>query len=295
MIAALAADPGLAIVLTGALVGASGALLGAFLVLRGSAMLTDAISHSIVFGIVLVWLATGARDGPLQIAGAAATGILTVVLSETLARSRLVRMDAAVGLVFPALFAAGVLLINLYGRNAHIDLDAVLLGEIGFVWLDTLTLGGIAVPRAVVWLTAMLAVNALFVGLFWKELKLATFDPALAAALGFAPATLFYALLTLTSATAVAAFDAVGAILFVAFVTVPAATGLMLTDRLSRVVAIALAVAVASSLAGYRLAVVLDVSIGGMMALTSGVFLLAAIVAAPGRGLIARRRRTRGG
>jgi hypothetical protein len=122
---------------TGALVGIAASLVGTFLVLRGSSMLSDAISHSIVFGIVVVWLFTGLTTGPLQIAGAAAAGLLTVVLTEALTRTRLVRNDAAIGLVFPALFAAGILLINIYGRDVHLDEHTVLLGEIGFVWLDT--------------------------------------------------------------------------------------------------------------------------------------------------------------
>lgn len=281
------------ILLTGVLVGVSAALLGCFLVLRGSAMLTDAISHSIVFGIIVVWLLTRQQSGPVQVIGAALAGVLTVVLSEALARSRLVRMDAAIGLVFPALFAAGVLLISLYARNVHIDVDTVLLGEIGFVWLDTVTVAGVRVPVAVATLAAVLAVNLAFVLLLWKELKLAVFDPALAAALGFAPGLLFYGLLTLTSATAVASFDAVGAILFIAFVIVPPSTAFLLTERLSRMIPIAVAVAILSCVSGYALAVRWDVSIGGMMASMTGLCFLAALLLAPRQGLIAQARRRR--
>ncbi len=276
------------IVLTGVLTGISAALLGTFLVLRGSAMLTDAISHSIVFGIVVVWLLTRQTEGPLQLIGAALTGVLTVVLTEVLARSRLVRTDAAIGLVFPALFAAGVLLIGIYARQVHIDAHAVLLGEIGFVWLDTVTVGGVAVPRSVLVLSVMLAINGGFVLLLWKELKLATFDPALAAALGFLPGVLFYALLSLTSATAVAAFDAVGVVLFLAFVIVPPATAFLLTDRLGRMIGIAVAVAVLSCVTGYGLAVRWDVSIGGMMATMTGACFTLALLLAPRQGMIAQ-------
>ena len=294
MIAGLFDNIGLMIVLTGALVGAAASLVGTFLVLRGNTMLTDAISHSIVLGIVLVWLVTGAISGPVQIAGAALTGVVTVAATEALARSRLVRIDAAIGLVFPALFAAGVLLINLFARDVHIDVHAVLLGEIGFVWLDTVEIGAAAVPQAVLALAAMLAINAAFVALCWKELKLATFDPALAAALGFAPGALFYGLLTLTSATAVAAFDAVGAVLFIAFVVVPPATALLLTDRLGRALACAIGFAVAASVAGYWLAVAWDVSIGGMMACMTGVFFVLALLFAPRHGVLAQEIARRG-
>jgi len=276
------------IVLTGVLVALAAALPGTFLVLRGSAMLTDAISHAIVLGIVLVFLATGALSGPVQLAGAALAGLATVALSELLARTRLVAMDAAIGLVFPALFALGVLLINLFARDVHLDEHTVLLGEIGFVWLDTRPVAGAEVPLAVLSLAAVLTLNAGFVALFWKELKLAVFDPALAAALGFAPGLVIGALLTLTSVTAVAAFDAVGAILFIAFVIVPPATAALLTRRLGRMLALAMAVGVGSALSGYALALRWDVSIGGMMAAMTGAFFLAALVFAPEQGVLAQ-------
>lgn len=282
------------ILLTGVLVGASAALLGSFLVLRGNAMLTDAISHSIVLGIIVVWLLTRQSSGPVQVLGAALTGVLTVVLSELLARSRLVKMDAAIGLVFPALFATGVILISLHARDVHIDVDTVLLGEIGFVWLDTVTILGVQVPVAVSTLVVVLAVNLAFILALWKELKLATFDPGLAAALGFLPGVLHYAMLTLTSVTAVAAFDAVGAILFITFVIVPPATAYLITRQLWLMVTLAVALSVAACVTGYFLAVRWNVSIGGMMASMTGVWFTLALLFAPERGLLAQmlRRRT---
>ena len=276
------------IIATGALVGIAASLLGTFLVLRKNSMLADAIGHSIVFGIVIVWLVTRQQSGPVQIVGAALTGVLTVFLTEAVASTRRVKYDAAIGLVFPVLFSVGVLLLNLYARDVHIDAHTVLLGEIGFVWLDTLSLGGVEVPQALLWMSVMAAVNLLFVTLFYKELKLATFDGALAKALGFAPGVLFYALLTLTSATAVAAFDAVGAVLFIAFVIVPPSTAYLLTDRLWKMMLYGSLVSIASSVAGYALAVAWDVSIGGMMAVMTGVFLVLAFLAGPRYGLIAQ-------
>lgn len=293
MIAGIFGSISAMIVLTGVLVGISAAILGSFLVLRGNAMLSDAISHSIVFGIVVVWLLTGQTSGPVQVLGAALTGVLTVVLSELLARSRLVRMDAAIGLVFPALFAAGVILISVHARDVHIDVDTVLLGEIGFVWLHTVSIFGQPVPVAVATLGVVLVVNLAFVLLLWKELKLATFDPGLAAALGFLPGVLHYAILTLTSVTAVAAFDAVGAILFIAFVIVPPATAYLLTRRLWLMVTLAVVLSVAACVSGYALAVRWDVSIGGMMASMTGLWFALALLFAPARGLVAQAMRAR--
>jgi manganese/zinc/iron transport system permease protein len=293
MIASFFMQPVAMILLTGVLVAAAGALVGTFLVLQGNSMLSDAISHSIVFGIVMVWLLTHAQSGPVQILGAALTGVLTVFLTELVAGTRRMKRDAAIGLVFPVLFAAGVLLLNLYARDVHIDTHTVLLGEIGFVWLDTMMLGGLELPQAVVWMSVVTLVNLGFILMFYKELKLATVDPQLAAALGFAPTALFYVLLALTSTTAVAAFDAVGAVLFIAFVIVPPATAYLLTDRLSLMLVYSVLIGMASSLTGYPVAVMFDVSVGGTMAAMTGVFFLLAFLLGPRHGVLAREWRRR--
>lgn len=287
------ADPGVAIFLTGALVGLAAAPPGLFLVLRGTAMLTDALSHSIVLGIVLVWMLTGAVSGPVQLLGAALTGVVTVALTGALQRARLVAADAAIGLVFPAMFAAGVLLINLYARDVHVDADTVLLGEIALVWLETVTVAGQEVPVSVLTLAIVLLVNLSFVALFWKELVLGSFDPGLAAALGLRPGLLHQGLLVLTAVTAVAAFEAVGAILFIAFVVVPAASALFLTDRPARALGLAMALAVLAAGLGQGLAFRLDVSIGGMMAVAAGGLFALVLVLAPRRGVVARALRRR--
>src|SRR5690554_5276688 len=145
---ALLDTPAFAIAATGVLTGASAALLGTFLVVRGQAMLTDAISHGVVFGVAVTFLLSGTAAGPLQLLGAAGAGLLTVVLTEALARSGRVKRDAATGLVFPALFAAGILLLGMFARDSHVDVHTVLLGEIGFVWLDRVQLFGLMVPRS---------------------------------------------------------------------------------------------------------------------------------------------------
>lgn len=283
----------LPIILVGAMVGIASSAVGTFLVLRGNSMLSDAISHSIVFGIVIVWILTGQQSGPVQLIGAALTGLLTVFLTEALAGTKRVKQDAAIGLVFPALFSVGVLLLNIYAHDVHIDTHTVLLGEIGFVWLDTVELFGLPIPQALVTMSAMTLVNYAFIGLFYKELKLATFDPALARAFGFMPTLLFYGLLMLTSSTAVAAFDAVGAVLFIAFAIVPASAAYLLTDRLWMMFVIGALISIASSVLGYYLAVHFNVSIGGMMAVMTGMFLILAFLGGPRYGVIARRLRRR--
>ena len=284
-------SPAAVVISLGALVSAASALLGVFLVLRRTSMLTDAISHSILLGIVVFFFIAGDVHSPLILVGAALAGVLTVFLTEVLRKSGLVKEDAAIGLVFPALFALAVLLLNVYAENVHLDVHAVLLGEIIFAPFDLASVAGVQLPRSVVVMAVLTLVNLAFVTLLFKELKLATFDPALATALGFSPALLHYGLLSLTSVTAVGAFDAVGAILVIAFMIIPPTAAYLLTDDLRVMIALSVLIGVLSSTVGYFLAVALDVSVSGMMATVTGLFLVASFLGSPRYGVIAQARR----
>jgi manganese/zinc/iron transport system permease protein len=273
------------------------ALVGVFLVLRQMAMMSDAITHSILPGIVVAFFLVQDLSSPFLIIAAAATGVLTVVFVELINRTRLVREDAAIGIVFPALFSIGVILIARFARGIHLDLDVVLLGEIAFVPFNRATVFGVDLgPMALVTMAVILVANLLFITLFYKELKLATFDAGLAAALGFSPALIHYGLMSLVSVTAVGAFDAVGAILVVALIVGPPATAYLLTDRLWLMLVLSAGIGVAIAILGYWLARVLDASIAGSMATMTGVIFAVAYLIAPDRGLIAiafRRQRQR--
>lgn len=268
------------------------AVPGTFLVLRRLALVSDAISHSILLGIVLGFFVTGNVNSPLLLVGAALVGVLTVVLVGVLQRTGLVREDAAIGLVFPALFSLGVVLVARYTDSVHLDTDAVLLGELAFTPFDRLVAGGWDLgPRALWVMSVILAVNLVALLLFYKELKLTTFDPALALALGLAPGLVHYGLMTLVSVTAVGAFTAVGAILVVALMIVPPATAYLLTDRLGVLLGASVGIGVASAIGGYWLAHALDASIAGSMAATAGALFALAFFFAPGRGVVAAARR----
>jgi manganese/zinc/iron transport system permease protein len=285
------------IILIAAVVAASCALVGTFLVLRRMALMSDAISHSILLGIVLMFFLVESTASLPMIIAATLTGVLTVALVEALHRTGLVREDAAIGLVFPALFSIGVILISRYAANVHLDTDAVLLGELVFAPFDRLVVGGRDLGPRALWLAGGVGLlNLLFVILFFKELKLATFDAGLAAALGFSPALIHYGLMTLVSVTAVSSFEAVGSILVVALMIAPPAAAYLLTDRLSVMVGLGVGLGVVSAVAGYGLARVLDASIAGSMATMTGVVFTLVLFLAPRRGLVARwrlRRRQR--
>jgi manganese/zinc/iron transport system permease protein len=265
------------------------ALPGVFLVLRRMALMSDAITHAVLLGIVLAFFVVQDIASPVLMAAAAATGVLTVALVELLSRTRLVREDAAIGLVFPALFSLAVLLISRYAGDTHLDTDAVLLGELAFAPFDRFVAFGYDLGPQALWVMgAILAIAVLFVGLLYKELKLATFDAGLAAALGLSPVLVHYGLMTLVSVTAVGAFDAVGSVLVVALMIAPPAAAYLLTDRLAHMIGLSALIGAASALAGYWLASALDASIAGSMATMAGAAFGLAWLLAPGRGLLAQ-------
>lgn len=278
----------LEIMLVASLVAAACALPGVFLVLRRVALMSDAISHTVLFGIVIGFFIVQDVNNPLLILFAAAAGVLTVSLSELLLRTRRVHEDAAIGLVFPALFSIAVIIITREFSSIHIDTDAVLLGELAFAPFNRAELLGLNLPKGVWVMGTILLLNLVLIVLFYKELKLATFDSALAAALGFSPALIHYGLMASVSVTAVGAFDHVGSILVIALMIAPPAAAYLLTDRLSRMLVLSVVIAVASAIGGYYAARLFNVNISGAMATITGVFFLAALIFAPERGLLAR-------
>jgi len=285
-------SPELEIVLIAVVTAAAASLPGTYLVLRRTALVSDAISHAILPGIVVAFFLTRDLSSPLLLLAAAITGVLTVVLIEALIRSRLVPADASIGLVFPALFSIGVILISRYAGDVHLDTDSVLLGELAFAPFDRLRVGGADLgPRALWTMGAILLLNLLVIGVAWKELKVATVDPGLAAALGFSPAVVHYSLMTMVSITAVGAFDAVGSILVVALMIAPPATAYLLADRFAPMLWLGVAVAAVAAVLGYGAAYVLDVSIAGSMAAACGLLFGLAFLLAPRRGLLAQERR----
>jgi manganese/zinc/iron transport system permease protein len=289
-------SPQLEVQLIAVSVAAACALPGVFLVLRRMAMMSDAISHTVLLGIVLGYFLTRDLTSPVLFLGAVATGVLTVSLVELISRTGLVKEDAAIGLVFPALFSIAVILISRFAGNVHLDVDSVLLGELAFAPFDRLSFLGLDLPRALLIGIATLLLNLLLVVLFYKELKLATFDAGLAAALGFAPALVHYGLMTAVSLTAVSAFDAVGSVLVIALMVAPPAAAYLLTDRLPLMIGLSMLIGVLSALAGYWFSNLLDVTIAGSMATMTGVAFLLAYLFAPERGMLAgatRRARQR--
>jgi len=270
------------------LVAVACAIPGTFLVLRKMAMISDAISHSILPGIVVGFFITHDLNSPLLILLAALTGIITVILVEYIQKTGLVKEDTAIGLVFPALFSIGVIMIAKNANDVHLDVDAVLLGELAFAPFDRLLISGTDVGPKSLWVVGIiLLITITLLIAFFKELKVSTFDKGLSASLGFSPAIIHYGLMSVSSVTTVGAFDAVGAILVVALMIAPAATAYLLTTDLKKMLALAIGFGVFSAIMGYWVAHWLDASIAGSISTVLGLVFLLVYLFAPTKGIIA--------
>lgn len=281
----------------GSLVAASCALVGCFLVLRKQAMLGDAISHAILPGIAVAFMLTESRNTVPMLVGAGALGLLTAFLTDVLTRHGKLQSDASIGVTFTWLFAVGVILVSKFASHVDIDVECVLYGEIIFAPFERWQVGGMDIGPRSFWILAFVtAADLIFIVLGYKQLKLMSFDPEMAASVGISVALWHYLLMGFVSVTTVGAFESVGAILVVAMLIVPPNTAYLLTDRLSHMLIWAVAIGVASALSGYALAWWVDGSVAAAIAVMSGVFYLLAAVFSPTHGALAyyaARRRAR--
>ncbi len=269
-------------------------LPGVFLVLRGTALMSDAISHAILLGIVVGFLIVKDMSSPILVLGATLAGILTVTLTELLIQTNRIKKDAAIGLVFPVFFSIGVILITKCAGSVHLDTDAVLLGELAFAPFNRFSAFGMDVgPKALWVMGGILIMNVTFITTFYKELKLTTFDEGLAAAMRFSPVLLHYGLMGITSVTAVGAFDAVGSILVVALMITPPATAYLLTYSLPKMIFLSIIIGILASVTGYGIAHFFDASIAGSMATMCGAIFLLTLLFSPQQGLVAKWYRSR--
>jgi len=283
------------IVTAGVLCAMSCALLGNFLVLRKMSMMGDAISHAVLPGLASVYLLTHSRDSWSMMVGAGVVGVLTAVFTQWVHRVGKVDAGASMGVVFTGLFAVGLVLIVRGADAVDLDPGCVLYGAIEMVPLDVREVFGWEVPRAVVMLGVMFMVNLLFVVVFYKELKISSFDEGLATSLGVHAGVMHYMLMVLVAATVVACFESVGSILVIAMLIVPGAAAYLLTDRLPMMIVLSLVIGAASAVLGHISAVMVpgwmgypDTTTAGMMAVVSGVIFVGAMLCGPRHGVVSR-------
>ena len=276
------------IVVMGFLVVATCGLVGTYLLLRRMALVGDAISHSILFGLVVAFMIFRSGGTMVMFVAAVATGLLTVGIIEFIHRQSRVKTDAAICIAFTTLFAAGVVLLSVAEVKGpvHLDAECVLYGEIAFVPLDpAVEVFGLVLGPAPVVRTAGVLIGLLVLAtVFYKELLVTSFDPALAKSLGIRVGIWHYGLMAVLSIVIVSVFEAVGAILAVAMLVVPPMFAAQLSDRLPVRFALVFLHAALSSVLGYQLSVWLNCSPAGAMVVVGALlFLLAWAVTRPRR------------
>ncbi|GMQ58087.1 metal ABC transporter permease [Vallitalea sediminicola] len=284
--------PQLEIQIIAVIVAVACSIPGVFLVLRRMAMMSDAITHTILLGIVGAYFIVFDLSSPLLIIGAAVVGLLTVYLVELLNSTKLLSEDSAIGVVFPLLFSIAIIIVSKYASSVHLDTDSVLLGELAFAPFNRMVVGGIDIgAKAIYSMGTILLINLVLVIVFFKELKIATFDKGLAAVLGFSPILVHYGLMTSVSVTAVGAFEAVGSILVIAFMVGPPVSAYLITDNLKKMLGLSAFIGAVNAVVGYQVAEFFDVSIAGCMAAVTGLTFMLVFVFAPKRGIITIIRR----
>ncbi len=256
------------------------ALPGSLLVLRGQALLGDALSHMVLPGIVIAFLATGRiASGPMLV-GALAAGLIGAGLIALVRRAARLEPSAAMGLVFTILFAAGVVLLETEAaRKVDLDLNHALYGHLEAAlwlepaeWADLLGLEiWLTAPRPLQMLAPVALLLALALVLVFKELRIASFDPDYATLQGFRPRMIDFGLTAATTLAAVAAFEAVGSILVIALLTCPAAMARLCTDRLAAHIGLSVFFASLIAVAGYTTAATLETSASATMAAAGGL------------------------
>ncbi|MGV9184555.1 metal ABC transporter permease [Arcanobacterium canis] len=258
------------------------ALPGVFIVLRGQSMLIDAISHAVLPGIVIGVAITGTLHSPVMTVAATLMGLLIVWVSNWLRSRRLVTGDADQGVVFPALFALGVLMMSTTFRGVHVSENTVLAGDLNLMALrsEHIIIKGINYGPAAMWpLLAVFALTGLYIGVFYRVLKVSIFDREFALTAGMPVVAVENGIMVLVALTVVSAFAVAGSILVVALMICPAAVAMLFARRLSGAIALTGVVALASALAGFAIAWKLELPTSAAMATLDGVmFVVAAVV-----------------
>lgn len=243
-------------------VGSSCGLIGSVLVVRNQAMLADALSHSVLLGIVLGFFVSHSLDSPLLLFGAAVFGLLTVLAIEGL-HTRKLAQDAATGLLFTFFFALAVILISLFARNVHLDLDMVLMGEVLFAPLNRLDFLGLSLPLALVKSVGLLLVLLVFFFLNFQALPLYLLDKEQAKLQGIATKRLELGLIFLVSLTTVSSFEAVGSMAVIVFLLAPSMAALPWSKHFCQFLVLGQCCAILMIVLGFGLASWLDLTMSG--------------------------------
>jgi ABC-type Mn2+/Zn2+ transport system permease subunit/Mn-dependent DtxR family transcriptional regulator len=260
------------------MVGVMCGVLGCFIVLRNMSLVGDALAHAILPGVVVAYLILGYSTLGF-FTGSVLAGLATAVGITWIQHRVQTKNDAAIGIVFTAMFSLGVIGISKIsrGEGVHLDLKDFLFGNV------------LGVADTDLWLTALVLLYVLLsIAFFYRYLFASTFQPVVAETMGIPVRLIHYFLMLLLSFAVVASLQTVGVILVVAMLITPAATALLWSNRLQRVVWLAGAIGLLSAVLGLLVAIVFETTPGPAMAIVATLFYLATVIFAPRKGLLAK-------
>ncbi|QLC74702.1 metal ABC transporter permease [Pseudomonas sp. LPB0260] len=261
--------------LTSAMVGIICGVIGCFIILRGMALMGDAISHAVLPGVALSYML-----GINLLIGAVFSGLFTAIAIGYVSQHSRIKHDVSIGVMFTAAFALGIILITL--QKSSTDLYHILFGNV------------LAVRPEEMWITLIIGALVLaMIFLFYKELLVSTFDATMAAAYGLPVKLIHYFLMTLLTLVTVASLQTVGIVLVVAMLITPAATAYLLTSRLSLMIFWAAGLGLVSAFSGIYLSFTYNLASGATIVMTSTLLFLTALLLSPSQGLIWRGLQTR--
>lgn len=253
-------------------VGIIAGVIGVFIVLRGMSLMGDAISHAVLPGVAISYII-----GTNYLIGASTFGILAALLIGFVTDKSKLKNDAAIGIVFSSFFAMGVIFISF--AKSSTDLYHILFGNV------------LAVTESDMRITLLVGVAVLlFIGIFYKDLKVSSFDPTFAQAYGVKTKFLHYALMFMLTLVAVSSLQTVGTILVIAMLITPAATAFLLTNRLSIMILISALLGVISAVVGLLFSFTYNLASGATIVLTAATFFIIAFLFSPSKGILMNRK-----
>jgi len=266
------------IIISVGLISISCSILGCFLILRKMGMLTDAIAHSILPGIVIAYLISETKNNFLILFVATLFGVFTAFLTTWINRRLPNRSDTATGITFTFLFAVGIILVTLFAEQADIDQECVLFGEMLYIPFDTLDIfPAYEIPRAFPLSLFVLGCVAIFVKWAYRPLWMITFDENYAISIGISVSLWHYGLVSLVSMVTVASFELVGSVLVVALFVIPPATAYLVSRNLKKMIGLSVVIGLFSVVVGYYISVVFGGSSAASIVITETLFLVGAL------------------
>lgn len=260
------------------LVGIMCGTIGAFVVLRNMSLIGDALAHAILPGVVVAFVLIGYSTIGFFL-GSVVAGLLTAVMITWIQHNSNTKNDAAIGIVFTAMFALGVMGISKLSTSegVHLDLKDFLFGSV------------MGVSNEDLYLTAAITVYTLIsVALFYRYLFITTFQPTIAQTMGISTSAIHYFLMLLLSFAVVASLRTVGVILVVAMLITPPSTALLLTDRLKQVIVYSAFIGLLSAILGLVVSILFDTTPGPAMCIMATLIYLVAVIFSPKKGLLIR-------